>query len=140
MSTPLNAEEMRELASMVKKGESRWKWIGEMRRPALWMEGGAVVRTESAGDHTPEEITRAIYETLKRRRDLRRAERTRRRELKVQRVVRRYFESGVFKPGHKCELCGRKLHDRESIERGIGPECWQKVLCGIAAAQEKKPG
>lgn len=24
----------------------------------------------------------------------------------------------------KCQKCGRKLTDPESIERGYGPECW----------------
>jgi len=25
---------------------------------------------------------------------------------------------------HKCQRCGRELHDRKSIRRGYGPECW----------------
>ena len=26
---------------------------------------------------------------------------------------------------HKCQRCGRELHDRKSIRRGYGPECWK---------------
>lgn len=28
----------------------------------------------------------------------------------------------------KCQKCGRKLTDPESIERGYGPECWGSIL------------
>lgn len=27
----------------------------------------------------------------------------------------------------KCLLCGRKLRDAESLKRGYGPKCWEKV-------------
>jgi len=26
---------------------------------------------------------------------------------------------------HKCDRCGRELHDKKSIRRGMGPECWK---------------
>jgi hypothetical protein len=32
--------------------------------------------------------------------------------------------------GH-CYVCGRNLTDLESINRGIGSECWQHVLSAI---------
>lgn len=28
----------------------------------------------------------------------------------------------------KCQKCGRKLTDPESIKRGYGPECWGRIL------------
>ena len=27
----------------------------------------------------------------------------------------------------KCAVCGRKLTDEDSVERGVGPECWKKI-------------
>lgn len=27
----------------------------------------------------------------------------------------------------KCQRCGRKLTDPESIQRGYGPECWAEL-------------
>ena len=27
----------------------------------------------------------------------------------------------------KCAVCGRKLTDDDSVERGVGPECWKKI-------------
>lgn len=27
----------------------------------------------------------------------------------------------------KCQKCGRKLTDSESIKRGYGPECWGRI-------------
>jgi hypothetical protein len=33
----------------------------------------------------------------------------------------------IHTSGH-CWICGRYLDDPESINRGIGPECWQDVL------------
>ncbi len=28
----------------------------------------------------------------------------------------------------KCSICNRPLSDPKSVERGIGPICWQKIL------------
>lgn len=30
----------------------------------------------------------------------------------------------------RCALCGRELKDRESVERGFGPECWKRINGG----------
>jgi len=29
---------------------------------------------------------------------------------------------------HKCKRCGRELHDRKSIARGMGLECWKAYM------------
>jgi hypothetical protein len=34
----------------------------------------------------------------------------------------------------KCQICGRKLTARKSLNVGIGPECQQKYANGIQAA------
>lgn len=36
----------------------------------------------------------------------------------------------------KCQKCGRKLTDPESIERGYGPECWGSILPHYSIEQE----
>jgi hypothetical protein len=149
MSAPLTHEELRDLASIVKKGVSGWRWIhtpaGGMKSPALWVENGVVVRTEADGDHTPEEIVRTIYDALKRERERRRESaakaavtRAKRRQLKIDLVVQRYRETGVLTPSKKCQICGRALDDHESIQRGIGSECWQGVLSIITAAKARE--
>ena len=28
----------------------------------------------------------------------------------------------------RCKRCGRELSDPVSVERGVGPDCWQKAL------------
>ena len=151
MNAPLTTEELRDLGSMVKKGVERWKWIrtdrGRMNSPALWFENGAVVRTEADGEFTPDEITRGIYEALRRRREKARqaakkaaVTRARRRELKVQKVVQGYLETGKLFPTKKCRVCGRALNDSESIARGVGSECWQDIMAIITAAAARKRG
>ena len=53
-------------------------------------------------------------------------------------VILRWFLSHLFTDGQlmnatvyhegKCGCCGRKLTVPESIERGIGPECWSRLV------------
>lgn len=44
----------------------------------------------------------------------------------------------------KCQKCGRKLTDPESVERGYGPECWGGIaahyLSGQTEPEECIPG
>ena len=39
----------------------------------------------------------------------------------------------------KCQKCGRKLTDPESIERGYGPECWNGLTTVPSGAGDKIP-
>lgn len=52
------------------------------------------------------------------------ATRRRRREKRVHEAAAR-IDVG---PRQACYVCGRGLADEQSIDRGIGPECWQDVL------------
>jgi len=61
------------------------------------------------------------------------ATRRERRVLKIDRLVYEYRTKGAFIPAHTCRVCGRGLSDKESIDRGIGSECWQDVLRAITA-------
>lgn len=56
------------------------------------------------------------------------ATRLRRKELRVQKVVQCVLEQKPVGPRSSCCICGRGLGDSESIQRGIGSECWQDVL------------
>ena len=39
-----------------------------------------------------------------------------------------FLEKHATGPREHCYICGRELTDPESVERGIGSECWQDVL------------
>lgn len=37
----------------------------------------------------------------------------------------------------KCQKCGRKLTDPDSIQRGYGPECWEEITGHYPSDQSK---
>lgn len=39
-----------------------------------------------------------------------------------------WFNNCLFHKSGKCACCGRKLTTPESIERGVGPECYEKLI------------
>jgi hypothetical protein len=54
--------------------------------------------------------------------------RAKRQAQKVYRIVKRIVEGHSIGPRTNCVVCGRGLADQQSIDRGIGSECWQDVL------------
>jgi len=54
--------------------------------------------------------------------------RARRQERQILAIARRIVANAKIGPRDNCVICGRGLGDPESIERGIGSECWQSVL------------
>ena len=42
---------------------------------------------------------------------------------------------------YRCSRCGRELHDRKSIARGMGPECWKinqdEIVCKELYGEER---
>lgn len=38
----------------------------------------------------------------------------------------------------RCLICHRKLRDKESIERGMGPTCWRRVMKVVKEDKERK--
>jgi hypothetical protein len=58
-------------------------------------------------------------------------------ELKVYRVAQRILAGGQYGPRAQSYVCRKGLGDPPSIERGIGPECWGRVLAAITRAQAK---
>jgi Family of unknown function (DUF6011) len=57
--------------------------------------------------------------------------RHRRQEKRVLEAAKRVVERKQTGPRIACVICGRGLHDQESIQRGIGSECWQGVLSAV---------
>jgi hypothetical protein len=87
----------------------------------------------------PEDVVREAVQAAEQRRAEKRREaagkaavtRRRRREKKVLSVARTILErNGIGRRGN-CAICNRTLSDEESINRGIGSECWQDVLATV---------
>ena len=84
----------------------------------------------------PEEMVRAAVLAADQRRHERRSQaatkaaatKSERRALKVLIIAKRAAAEQAVGPRSRCYVCGKKLTDRQSIDRGIGPECWQDVL------------
>ena len=51
----------------------------------------------------------------------------------VYQAAQRITDGHTFGPSSHCAICGKGLDDNQSIERGIGSECWQYVLERITA-------
>jgi hypothetical protein len=63
-----------------------------------------------------------------------------RQELRVMEAAKRFVERQGIGPRQYCYICCKHLTDRESIQRGIGPECWQEVLTNIERAKAERTG
>ena len=57
----------------------------------------------------------------------------RRQEKRVYETVQRIGAGERFGPRSHCVICKRGLDDPQSIQRGIGSECWQSILDLLAA-------
>jgi Family of unknown function (DUF6011) len=86
-------------------------------------------------EHTPEELeaARALaaeYWSERRRESCRKAVETRRRRLdeKYYDTAARLLVNEKMGPRETCCICRKPLTDPPSISRGIGPECWSRVV------------
>jgi Family of unknown function (DUF6011) len=94
----------------------------------------------------PEEIVRAAVAEADARRQERRsnaskkaaATRAVRRKLKVNKAADRIRTNSGIGARRTCFICGKGLSDAISIDRGIGPECWQDVLTKITELQQQE--
>jgi Family of unknown function (DUF6011) len=92
----------------------------------------------------PDEIVReAVLAADARRRERRSngakkaaATRHRRQEKRVIQTAKGIIEGSATGPSRACFICGRGLDDPESIQRGIGSECWQAVLVVVEKCKE----
>ena len=65
--------------------------------------------------------------------------RRRRQEKKTYVAAQRIIARIQTGPRDRCYVCGRGLGDPESIERGIGSECWQDVLTAVERIKASEP-
>jgi len=118
------------------KPKQSWDWIGytdKVIREVTFSADGSVCSSSDSDEITTLRALVTANRRVKQRRSKAAkkaaATRTRRRELKLARVVQRWEDTGLLPgPRYSCALCGRGVTDPESIKRGIGPECWQDVL------------
>ena len=98
--------------------------------------------TAQSKRHAEEEVRAAVESTNARRHARRSAAakkaaetRRKRRERRVYVIAKKLTDSdgAPLGPRGKCAICDRPLGDQQSIERGIGSECWQDVLAAVAA-------
>jgi hypothetical protein len=54
-------------------------------------------------------------------------------------AVKADFE-GALRPRDRCRCCGRELTDPPSVARGIGPECWPRLLSHCDDLKRREPG
>jgi hypothetical protein len=62
--------------------------------------------------------------------------RQRRRERRTYHVAKGIIAQRNYGPRQHCVICGKGVGNRESIARGIGSECWQRVLESISQQAE----
>lgn len=128
---------------------SKWKWI---RHEGTYLRDVGV-----ASDGTlhnphgyPEDVVRAaIAEAEARAKERRRAgarkavaTRRARTEFLYYDTARRLIAGEVFGPATHCRICGRHFSDPHSVQRGVGPECWQPLtaLCSVIRARGDEEG
>lgn len=122
---------------MSKDHKYRWVWQSDGAR--LYNVGILADGRVHNPNGYPEDIVRESVLAADARRHERRnraakkASETRaiRQERKVYDVAHKILAGNKIGPLPNCYICGRGLSDPESIERGIGSECWQDVLQAI---------
>jgi hypothetical protein len=64
--------------------------------------------------------------------------RNHRQELRVLETAKRIFAGHGIGQRKHCYICGKGLSDPESIQRGIGPECWQEILTNMERVRAER--
>jgi len=59
-----------------------------------------------------------------------------RHEQKITKAARLYLSASGIPSAIVCQVCTKGLSDKQSIARGIGSECWGRLLCRV---EEIKP-
>lgn len=127
-----------ELLSLVTPKFRGWKWIrlpsGHKARNVRIVDEGGVSRLHFEGDFSETDVRQAALTTLRRDKQIRSEAakkaalvRQIRVEQKVHLIAKLYIANRLH-PSCVCGLCGRELEDNSSIQRGVGTECWQRVL------------
>lgn len=118
----------------------RWKWIrhdGDVLLDVGINDDGTLWNPHGEPEATVRAAIAAAEERDRHRRSkaARKAAETRRKrqERQVYKVAHEIVDGHRFGPASHCVICKRGLDDPQSIERGIGSDCWQDVLAAIAA-------
>jgi hypothetical protein len=123
------------LFNWVRHGETMLRQVGIFADGSLY----------NPNNYPPETVREAVLAALQRR-HTRRSEaakeaaqtRKQRQQAKVYAVAKRIVAKQNIGPREHCYVCGRSLDDPQSINRGIGSECWQYVLDVVAALQRRQ--
>jgi hypothetical protein len=118
----------------------KWKWVRRAADNAMFY--GVGVRLDGGlhnpNDYPEDEVRDAIEAVLVRRhaRDSAAAKKAaQRREKRVRETAAKLLKGMKVGPRKNCASCGKGLIDAVSIERGIGPECWERVLQIVEASR-----
>jgi hypothetical protein len=112
-----------------------WKWVHHEGR-YYYSVGIRADGTLINPRNYPEDTVRAAIAAAEERARVRRSEAARkaavtrkaRMDAKVYEVATGIVEGNTYGPARSCVCCWKALGDPESIRRGIGSDCWQKVL------------
>jgi hypothetical protein len=120
---------------------SRWKWIchegatlhdigvnadGTLHNPNGYPAGTVHAAIAAATERRHQRRSKAATKAAETRR--------RRHGKRVYTTAQRIATGEACGPREDCIICGRGLDDPQSIQRGIGSECWQRVLGAITTA------
>lgn len=124
-----------ELAAFLRdKTSQRWNWIDhngtKITNPKI--ENGVGT---ADGDHPELLILEALVGTNRRWAARRSAAAKKAAVTRAERVEKLVYQEANallagrgFRPGLRCWICGKKITDEQSKSRGIGSDCWQRVL------------
>jgi hypothetical protein len=125
---------------------SRWKWIyhPDDRSQLLRQVGVDADCSLYNTNGYPEDLVRRAVAAAQERRHQRHSEaakkaavtRRERKERSVYAAAQRILRNEKCGPRNNCIICRRGLGDPESIQRGIGSECWQGVLQAITRLRQ----
>jgi Family of unknown function (DUF6011) len=115
-----------------------WKWVRDGDRRFYDVGVNDDGSLHNPRGYPEDEVRAAVAAAVQRRHEraskaAKRAAETRRRrqEKKVYEVVRGLRLGERYGPRSHCVVCGKGLGDPQSVERGIGSECWQNVMVHI---------
>lgn len=120
------------------KPRMRWHWVnvpnrGRVENVVLETTSGKVTRLDFTGEADRQEVLAALVESRRKRRQRRKesarrgVETRNRRRASQDYAVAKAIVEGLFTPQPWCACCKRMLSDGESVNRGVGSECWNAI-------------
>ena len=136
------AELIAEVAEMAKptKHQHTGRWYIDRRRGLVWITADGELKQEAVNGQAfsplPErEAVEKVWLNTQRKKQVRseaakKAAETRRKrqEAKAYAIAEKVVGGAELPPALKCRICGKKVTDEKSRQRGIGSDCWQWVL------------